>query len=119
MAKSVNKTQKTDVDPIDFIAAVEHDVRRADALRLVEIMREYYEDDQLIEVQDELPQTKSVAGTDRALLSAHHDERAGAAILFCAIDNLGKGAAGQAVQGFNQVFGFEEAAGLLLAGAWP
>lgn len=40
MAKTVNKTQPTDVDPMDFIASVEHDVRRADAYRLVEIMRE-------------------------------------------------------------------------------
>ena len=40
MAKSVNKTQPTDVDPMEFIASVEHDVRRADAYRLVEIMRE-------------------------------------------------------------------------------
>lgn len=40
MAKSVNKTQPTTVDPMDFIAGVEHDVRRADAYRLVDIMRE-------------------------------------------------------------------------------
>ena len=40
MAKPVNKTQKTDVDPMEFIASVEHDVRRADAYRLVDIMRE-------------------------------------------------------------------------------
>ena len=40
MAKSTNKTQPTAVDPMEFIASVEHDVRRADAYRLVEIMRE-------------------------------------------------------------------------------
>lgn len=40
MAKSTNKTQATDVDPMEFIAEVEHDVRRADAFRLVDIMRE-------------------------------------------------------------------------------
>lgn len=40
MAKSTNKTQPTDVDPMDFIASVEHDVRRADAYRLVDIMRD-------------------------------------------------------------------------------
>lgn len=40
MAKSANKTQRTIVDPMEFIASVEHDVRRADAYRLVEIMRE-------------------------------------------------------------------------------
>lgn len=40
MAKSTNKTQPTDVDPMEFIAAVDHDVRRTDAFRLVDIMRE-------------------------------------------------------------------------------
>lgn len=40
MAESGNKTQPTAVDPMEFIAAVEHDVRRADAYRLVDIMRE-------------------------------------------------------------------------------
>ncbi len=40
MAKPVNKTQPTEVDPMAFIAAVENDVRRADAYRLVDIMRE-------------------------------------------------------------------------------
>lgn len=40
MAKSVNKTQPTEIDPMEFIASVEHDVRRADAYRLVDIMRE-------------------------------------------------------------------------------
>lgn len=40
MSKARNKTQPTAVDPMEFIATVEHDVRRADAYRLVEIMRE-------------------------------------------------------------------------------
>lgn len=40
MAKPVNKTQPTEVDPMAFIAAVENDIRRADAYRLVDIMRE-------------------------------------------------------------------------------
>lgn len=40
MAKSQNKTQPTAVDPMAFIDEVENDVRRADAYRLVEIMRD-------------------------------------------------------------------------------
>lgn len=40
MAKSTNKTMPADVDPKDFIATVEDDVRRADAWRLLEIHRE-------------------------------------------------------------------------------
>lgn len=40
MSPSQNKTRPTEVDPLNFIAAVEKEVRRADAYRLVEIMRE-------------------------------------------------------------------------------
>jgi len=38
---------------------------------------------------------------------------------FAAIDNLGKGAAGQAVQGFNVAFGFDETTALEMEGRWP
>ena len=41
------------------------------------------------------------------------------AVIFTAIDNLVKGAAGQAVQNMNLMFGFEEATGLMLAGSNP
>lgn len=40
MSPSQNKTRPTEVDPLNFIAAVENEVRRADAYRLVEIMRD-------------------------------------------------------------------------------
>lgn len=40
MAKSANKTTYTDVDPLDFIASVEHPGRKADALRLLDIMKD-------------------------------------------------------------------------------
>lgn len=59
-----------------------------------------------------LPRTASVAGTCRAQVAAVPHERAGAIVAVGAIDNLGKGAAGQAVQCANLVFGLPEAAGL-------
>ncbi|MFA5551030.1 MAG: N-acetyl-gamma-glutamyl-phosphate reductase [Trueperaceae bacterium] len=86
---------------------------------LHELLADYYAGDPLVVVQRELPQTKAVAGSDRALLSAHYDERSRHALVFCALDNLGKGAAGQAVQGFNVAFGFPETQGLAQAGMWP
>lgn len=86
---------------------------------LLELLSDYYAGERLVAVQADPPQTKAVAGSDRALLSAHHDPRTHQAVVFCAIDNLGKGAAGQAVQAFNAAFGFDEAAGLQLAGVWP
>ncbi len=83
------------------------------------VLSDYYAADPLIDVGAELPQTKAVAGSDRASLSAHFDDRTGQVLVFCAIDNLGKGASGQAVQGFNVAFGFEETTALSLAGVWP
>lgn len=53
-----------------------------------------------------------VVGTNRALIGADADPERGVAIGFCAIDNLVKGAAGQAVQNGNLMFGLDEAAGL-------
>jgi N-acetyl-gamma-glutamyl-phosphate reductase len=86
---------------------------------VLSMMAEYYREDAMVVVQGELPQTKAVAGSDRAVVSARVDARTGTVVSFCAIDNLGKGAAGQAVQGFNVAFGFEETAGLSLGGQWP
>ncbi|MFA5594409.1 MAG: N-acetyl-gamma-glutamyl-phosphate reductase [Trueperaceae bacterium] len=86
---------------------------------LLGLLRDYYSGDPLVVVQDDLPQTKAVAGSDRAVLSAHYDERSDHALVFCVIDNLGKGAAGQAVQGFNVAFGFPEWSGLTQSGMWP
>jgi len=55
---------------------------------------------------------QAVVGTNRALLGADADPERGVVIGFCAIDNLLKGAAGQAVQNANWMFGFDETSGL-------
>lgn len=59
------------------------------------------------------PQTKSVAGTNRCEIALRLDQRKKMCILLVAIDNLGKGAAGQAVQNMNVMFGFKETEGLI------
>jgi len=86
---------------------------------VVQVLRDFYAGDPLVHVQDDLPQTKAVAGSDRAVLSGRFDPRSRHVLTFCAIDNLGKGAAGQAVQAFNVAQGFPETAGLQLQGTWP
>lgn len=58
------------------------------------------------------PDTKHVTGTNRADLSAVYDSRTGNFVITSVIDNLLKGASGQAVQLLNLKFGFEETAGL-------
>lgn len=65
------------------------------------------------------PQSSSVAGTNAAHLQVAFDEHAGRIVVVCAIDNLGKGAAGQAMQNANLMLGFDEAAGLTSNGIAP
>lgn len=83
------------------------------------ILQRAYEDEPFVEVVDRWPATKAVAGSNRAQLTARVDERAGYLVCSCAIDNLGKGAAGQAVQNANLALGLEEGLGLATAGVWP
>jgi N-acetyl-gamma-glutamyl-phosphate reductase len=63
------------------------------------------------------PATKSVTGTNRAAI--HVGWQDGVAVVTVAIDNLGKGGAGQAVHALNVRFGFDETAGLESRVLWP
>jgi N-acetyl-gamma-glutamyl-phosphate reductase len=58
------------------------------------------------------PRTASVAGSNRAQVGAVVDERRGMLVATCAIDNLVKGAAGQAVQNANLLCALDERLGL-------
>lgn len=62
---------------------------------------------------DKLPDTLHVRGTNFCDIGFKYDERNNRLILISAIDNLVKGAAGQAVQNMNLMMGFDESAGLL------
>lgn len=63
--------------------------------------------------------TKRVRGANTIELQAVADERTGQAVVIGAIDNLVKGAAGQAIQNFNIMNGFDEAEGLSRVGVYP
>jgi N-acetyl-gamma-glutamyl-phosphate reductase len=65
------------------------------------------------------PHTKALAGSNGCHVSAVVDPRTGRVVVTSAIDNLGKGAAGQAVQNANLVLGLEETAGLGSIGVYP
>ena len=65
------------------------------------------------------PATASVAGSNGAHLQAAVDERAGRVVVVAAIDNLGKGAAGQAIQDANLMLGLTETSGLTAIGVAP
>ena len=63
-----------------------------------------------------VPELSRVQGTDGAEIGVFTDRATGLGIVVCAIDNLGKGAAGQAVQNANLALGLDETAGLRLSG---
>jgi len=88
----------------------------ADALA---ILGDAYGSEPFIVVTSEPPSTKAVAGSNCAVLSARRDERTGWLIVLCALDNLVKGASGQAVQCANLALGLEETAGLPVTGLYP
>ena len=66
-----------------------------------------------------LPETKPLQGSNACHVGVRVDRRAGRAIIVTALDNLVKGAGGQAVQAFNLMCGFPEDAGLRLPGLYP
>lgn len=65
------------------------------------------------------PEPRLLAGTNYADVGWEYDPATGRAVLLCAIDNLGKGAAGSAVQCMNLMCGFEETTALTFGGIYP
>jgi len=62
------------------------------------------------------PELARVQHTDAAEIALYEDSSTGRAVVVCALDNLGKGAAGQALQNANLALGLDETLGLRLAG---
>lgn len=86
---------------------------------LAESIDTRYADAPFVRRVERSPETRWVVGSNNALISVHLDARSGGALVLVAIDNLVKGAAGQAVQCANLMFGFDEAAGLPATGWMP
>jgi N-acetyl-gamma-glutamyl-phosphate reductase len=84
-----------------------------------DLLKVAYDKSAFVEVIDRPPQTRWVAGSNRALVAAFVDRRQGVVIAQCAIDNLLKGAAGQAIQAANIICGLDETTGLPTAGWMP
>ena len=95
--------------------------RDVNAAALLELYREYYRDEFFVRVLPEgiLPQTKWTTGGNHCDLGLTVDRRTGRVIVISAIDNLVKGAAGQAVQNMNIVCGFPENTALTGPGLYP
>ncbi|HWH33982.1 MAG TPA: N-acetyl-gamma-glutamyl-phosphate reductase [Acidimicrobiales bacterium] len=83
------------------------------------VLRDAYAGERFVVVGEASPSTKATAGSNAAHLTARVDPRTGWVVVLCALDNLGKGAAGQAVQCANLALGFDEGTGLSAAGVSP
>jgi N-acetyl-gamma-glutamyl-phosphate reductase len=79
---------------------------------LDDLYRAAYEDEEFVTVVEDAPATKHTLGSNEARVWARLDERTGRVLAIGVLDNLVKGAAGQAVQAFNVVHGLPETAAL-------
>jgi N-acetyl-gamma-glutamyl-phosphate reductase len=95
--------------------------RKTSARELQEIYEEYYGKEYFIRLckPGVFPETKWVKASNFCDIAATVDERTSSIIVISALDNLGKGAAGQAVQNMNLIFGLDEKTGLDNVPAFP
>jgi N-acetyl-gamma-glutamyl-phosphate reductase len=86
---------------------------------LMATIRQAYADEPFVVVIDEAPTTKATLGANTARVTVRHDDRTGWIVALCAIDNLVKGASGQAVQCANLALGLPETTGLPFVAVTP
>ncbi len=77
-----------------------------------DLYREMYEREPFVELVQSPPSVRDVRETNLCRISHHADERTGRLIVFAVIDNLWKGAASQAIQNLNLMFGLAEGEGI-------
>lgn len=97
----------------------------ADAITSVadvqQIYSDYYRDEVFVDVMPEgsHPETRSVKGANQCRIAVHYLQDSNKLVVLSVIDNLVKGAAGQAIQNMNLMFAIEESRGLLVPGMMP
>jgi N-acetyl-gamma-glutamyl-phosphate reductase len=79
---------------------------------VIKIYKEFYQNEYFVKIIDGLPETRWVKGSNLCHIGVKVDKRTSRVVVISAIDNLVKGAAGQAVQNMNIMFGLKETAGL-------
>jgi N-acetyl-gamma-glutamyl-phosphate reductase len=85
--------------------------------KIFNIFKDFYKKMPFIKfLGSKIPQIKNVVGTNMCMIGVNIDQRTGTLKIFSVIDNLLKGAAGQAVQNMNIMMGFDEMEGLKLNG---
>lgn len=83
------------------------------AAELKGLYEEFYAGERFVEIAGAPPQLKDVAGTNYCRIFPHLDARAGRIVVISVIDNLMKGASGQALQNMNVMLGLPEHEGLV------
>ena len=93
----------------------------SDATDLQSLYETRYRDEPFVDVLPEgsHPDTRNVRGSNRCQIAAHRPQGGNTVVILSVIDNLVKGAAGQAVQNMNLMFGLEEMTGLRAIGIYP
>ena len=91
--------------------------REAEAVR--DLYHDFYRGEPFVRVVDAPPATKHTLGNNACLVHPTVDPRTGRLVVVSALDNLVKGAAGQAVQNMNRMLGLEETLGLTALALYP
>jgi N-acetyl-gamma-glutamyl-phosphate reductase len=94
-------------------------VGAATTAELLDRYRSFYADELFVVVGDGPPSTKACLGSNTAHVTVRSDPRTGRILALAAIDNLTKGASGQAVQCANILAGLDESTGLSCVGVYP
>jgi N-acetyl-gamma-glutamyl-phosphate reductase len=98
-----------------------HPLHKARAEEVLELFREIYREEPFIRVyrKGKLPNTKDVRGSNYCDIGVSVDETGERMVVVTAIDNLVKGASGEAVQNMNIMLGFPETMGLDVVPLFP
>jgi len=81
--------------------------------QLLDLYREFYDGERFVEIGHEPPKLRDVVGTNFCRIYPHLDARTGRIVVISVLDNLMKGASGQAVQNMNVMLGLPEHEGLI------
>jgi LysW-gamma-L-alpha-aminoadipyl-6-phosphate/LysW-L-glutamyl-5-phosphate reductase len=100
-----------------IFATCQFELGKISAAALNDAYQRHYQHSRFVSVISESPRAAAVAGSNFCELSIHIVD--GTAAVLCAIDNLGKGMAGQAIQNMNLALNLPETTGLMMAGVFP
>jgi len=92
-----------------------------DTAQLFSLYQEFYNNEPFVRLlpAGNFPNVRNVRGSNFCDIGVYADARTGRAVVVTAIDNLVKGASGQAIQNMNLMMGFDEGEGLRFAGLFP